>query len=109
MQKSKIITFIGFSIKARKVKFGVNAVKTLKGNVPLLIICHTASKNTVDECVGIAKKMSAKLIVSCAYPLEEVVSKPNCKLIAVTDVNLAKAVLDNLDSCFTEYSGGYDN
>ncbi len=108
MQKSKILTFIGFALKARKVKCGVNAVKTLKGSAPVMIICKTASANTFDEAVSLAKKLSAKLIVSNTYLVEDIVNKQHCKLIAIVDDGLATAVLNHLDSYFTEYSGGYD-
>ena len=107
MEKSKILTFIGFSIRARKIKCGVNAVKTLK-KAYVLIICSTASKNTFDESVSLAKKLSAKLIVCNGYVLADVICKENCKLIALTDEGLSKAVLEHLDGHFTEYSGGND-
>ena len=108
MQKNKIVTFIGFAVRARKIKCGVNAIKTIRSSAPVLVICKTASQNTFFEAVSLAKKLSAKLIVSNTYLIEEVVNKPNCKLIAITDKGLADAVLNHLDSCFTEYSGGYD-
>lgn len=106
MEKSKVLTFIGFAIRARKVKCGVNAVKTLKKAV-VLIVCKTASKNTFDESVSLAKKLNAKLVISNDYAIADVVGKDNCKLIAVTDVALGKAILEHLDGHFTEYSGGY--
>ena len=106
METSKILTFIGFSIRARKVRSGVNAIKTLKGGVPLLILCHTASDNTLKDAVKLSKKLSARLVISKTYKIEDVIKKEHCKLIAIQDNSLAKAILDNLDCHFQEYSQG---
>ena len=75
---------------------------------PEVIVCSTASKNTFDESVSLAKKLSAKLIVCNGYVLADVICKENCKLIALTDEGLSKAMLEHLDGHFTEYSGGND-
>lgn len=107
LEKSKVLTFIGFALKSRKVRCGVNAVKTIKGKVNLLILCKTASKNTYDDAISLAKKLSAKLVISNDYLIEDIVNKECCKLIAIEDEGLAKAIIEHLDSHFTEYSGGY--
>ncbi len=105
MGKTKAFTFIGFAIKARKVKMGVNAVNTLK-KAELLIVCSTATENTLKEAVSLSKKLLAKLLVLNDIKLEEVVFKENCKLIAITDKALSKAILDSQDSHLSEYFGG---
>lgn len=104
MEKSKPLTFIGFALRARKARSGVNAIKTLKGNVFVLIICETASKNTFDEAVSLAKKFNVPLVVSKTYKIEDLVKKENCKLLAIQDESLGNAVLQNLDSHFQKYS-----
>lgn len=103
MEKSKILTFIGFSIRARKLRAGTNAIATLK-KAKLLIICATASKNAFDEAVKLCKKLNAPLVVSKTYKVEELVKKENCKLVAIQDESLGNAILQNLDEHFQEYS-----
>ncbi len=105
MEKTKAFTFIGFAIKARKVKMGVNAVKTLK-KAELLIVCSTATENTLKESVSLSKKLNSKLLVLNEVKLEEVVFKENCKLIAILDKALSKAIIDSNDSRLSEYFGG---
>ena len=107
MINSKPITFIGFAIKARKVRFGVGAVSTLKPKVPLLILCDTASDNTKNDAVKLSKKLHSTLLIATGVKVEEIVYKEKCKLIAITDEGLAKAIIENLDCHFTKYSGGY--
>ncbi len=99
--KTKAETLVGFAIKSRKCKMGVNAVATLK-TAELLILCPTASQNTVKDAVKLAKKLSAKLYVS-VKTLEDVTFKENCKLIAITDKNFAKPIMELSDGSFTEY------
>lgn len=102
MGRSKIETFIGFSIRAGKYRLGVNAVATLK-SAELLIMCHTASENTVKDVLKLSKKLKVEIIVYNFGNLEDLTGKANCKLMAVTDKSLAKAIIDNLDENFTKY------
>ena len=106
MEKNKVSTFIGFAVRARKVKCGVNAIKTIKGSVPVIVICKSASENTVSDVVSVAKKLSAQIIISNDYLLEDIVHKENCKVVAILDKALATAILEHLDAGFTKYSGG---
>ena len=97
----KIISYIGFAIRARKVKLGVNAAGTAKqGMIKLIVLCHTASENTVKEAISIAKKHHAKIVLSKTYSVEDIVYKQNCKLVAILDKGLAKAISDNLNEHF---------
>ena len=100
---NKIATYVGFSIKSRNCKMGVNAVATLK-NAEILMLCHTASENTKKDAIKLANRFRAKLIISRKYTLADITFKDNCKLLAITDKSLAKAIIDNLDTDFTEYS-----
>ena len=106
MEKNKVVTFIGFAVRARKVKCGVNAIKTLKGSVPVIVICKSASENTFNDVISVAKKLSAQVIISQEYLVEDIVHKENCKVVAITDKALATAVLEHLDAGFTKYLGG---
>ena len=105
MEKSKAFTFIGFAIKARKVKMGVNAVATLK-RAEILIVCHTASENTVKDAVSLAKRLNAKLYMLNEVNLSDVTFKDNCKLIAITDKPLSEAIIKSDERRLVEYSGG---
>ena len=105
MEKSKAFTFIGFAIKARKVKMGVNAVATLK-RAEILIVCHTASENTVKDAVSLAKRLGAKLYTLNEVNLSDVTFKDNCKLIAITDKALSEAIRKSDERRLVEYSGG---
>ena len=97
----KTVSYIGFAVRARKVKLGVNAAMTAKpGMIKLVVLCHTASDNTKKEAISIAKKHHAKIVLSKTYPVAELVYKENCKLIALLDKGLSQAILNNLNEHF---------
>lgn len=97
--KSKAETFIGFCVRARKCKIGMNASCTLK-KAQLMIVCHTASENTVKEAKKLAVKLHCELLMTKTKTLEEMTHKQNAKVMALTDQALSKAILDNSENDF---------
>lgn len=97
--KSKSSTFIGFAIRARKFRIGMNAVQTLK-SINLLIVCNTASDNTKTEAEKVAKKYRCPLIITKTEKLEDITHRENAKVMAIADKALAKAILDNIENDF---------
>lgn len=105
MQRSKVLTYVGFAIRSGNLRTGVNAISTLR-RADLLVVCKTASSNTVKDAESLAKKFNCPLVLS-GTSVEEITGKENCKLMAVTDESLAGAIMNNLDDNFTVISGGY--
>ncbi len=103
MIKSKVDTFIGFSVKSGNVTFGGDAIARLRGGVYALIMCNTAAKNTQKLAIKYKSKFFCPLVV-CYSGLENAVNKVGCKLIAIRDKNLAKAITDNLDGNYKLYA-----
>lgn len=103
--QSKVLSYIGFAIKAGKVRTGVNVARTLKKSAPLIILCGTASENTVEEAKSIAKKLHSKIIVTSGIKVEDIFYKQNCKLAVITDKSLAGAILSNTDEQFVLLGG----
>ena len=99
--KTKAQTFIGFAIRAKKYRIGMNAVQTLK-SINLLIVCCSASENTIKEAQKVASKYHCPLIITNEIKLEEFTFKENSKVMAITDKALAKAILDNCKNDFTQ-------
>ena len=60
----------------------------------MLILCRSAAKNTRHEAENLAKRRRLPLIV--LEDLQSYVGKENCKICAVLDANLAKAVLEQI-------------
>lgn len=88
MAQSKVRSYIGFCIKARKITLGANAIGTLSSGVYLLILDKNAAKNSLRFALKYKRKFDCPLIL-CNEKLEDVVCKKECKLAAIRDRNLA--------------------
>ena len=105
--KGKPYSYIGFAIKARKLRTGITAVGTLNKDVYLIILCSTGEKNARKEAEKLAEKHKAPLVESLKFTLEAITGKENCKVAAVTDEHLAQAITDNLGDDFKLLNGGH--
>ncbi len=99
--KTKLETFIGFVMRARAFKIGVNAVATLK-RANLILVCKTASENTVKDALKLARRFRCKTLRSVNKSLSEYVYRDNAKVMAITDAKLTQAILANADEEFIE-------
>ncbi len=105
MAQSKVRSYIGFCIKARKITLGANAIGTLSSGVYLLILDKNAAKNSLRFALKYKRKFDCPLIL-CNEKLEDVVCKKECKLAAIRDRNLADAILNGGDTNYELYTEG---
>ncbi len=98
-QKTKLETFIGFAMRTGKYKIGVNAVATMK-RAHLMLVCRTASENTVKDAEKLAKRFGCILYISVSRNLEEFTHRENSKVMAIADKGLAQAIIDNSENDF---------
>lgn len=104
-EKIKAAAYIGFAIKSGKLIRGFDALDRAK-KCELILVCQSASENALDKAQTIKKRLGCELIKTCGFTIEELVHKENCKIVGITDKNLAKAVLDNKEENFSLVSGG---
>lgn len=97
---SKPLTYLCFALKANKLRTGINAINTLKGGVYLVILSKDGEKNAVKEAKKIAAKFNCPIVQTQSVTLAEFTGKENCKVAAVTEENLAKAITENLGEDF---------
>ncbi|MBQ7373568.1 MAG: hypothetical protein IJW64_03295 [Clostridia bacterium] len=95
MQNNKIFSYVGFAKRALKLKAGTNAIKTLKKDVYLMIACQTASPNALKEAIKLSEKFGCPLFVTSGFTVESLINKENCKLVAILEPELAKAIIKN--------------
>ena len=106
MQRSKAEGYIGLCMKAGKLTCGFNAIEIQRGNTYLLLLCATASENAKKSARKLSVKFGCPIFLTEGKTLEEIIGKPNCKLAAVRDENLAKAIVASADEEYRIYSGG---
>lgn len=90
--ESKLITYLGFSIKAGKITFGIDRMEKLR-KAKLLLYDEDLSDNSKKQANKFAAGWCCPVIVCKEIPLAELLHKKGCKAAALTDENLAKAVL----------------
>ena len=105
--KNKVFSYLGFAIKSGNLKIGINAIYTLKTRVYLLILCKSGAVNAVREGEKLKNSFGCPMLITKTFTLEELTGRENCKLAAITDENLASAIIANSEQDFTEYSGGH--
>lgn len=103
---SKALRYIGLCIKAGKLTCGFNALEAEKKNVYLLIMCASASENARKSALKLKNKFGCELLIYTGGLLEDVTGKPNCKIAAVREKNLAGAILSVSGDDLKIYSGG---
>ena len=106
MINNKVKSYIGFAKRSRKFKAGTNALKTVKKDLFLLIICKTASQNTLKEAEKLSERFNCPLIQTVNQTVEEIADKENCKLVGILQRELAKAIILNAGEDFKTISGG---
>lgn len=108
MEKSKIETYLGFCIRARKIIFGVEMIERQKKGVYLLIVDGSIGKNSLKPTLQAKERFGCPLLETTAGGLGETLHRPAVKAVAITDNNLAAAILSVVDSepQFKFYSGG---
>lgn len=105
MVKSKINTYIGFCIKSRKIALGSGAIDALRGGVYLLIVDDGAANNTKKLALKFQNRFQCPLLI-CKSGFEEAVNRAGCKIAAVRDGELAKAIVQSKEDNYELYSGG---
>lgn len=93
----QIKTYIGFSIKSNQIVIGQDRLKASKDKIELIIYCQTASENLVN----LAKNQSIKHKCKCVMlddSLENYTGKVGCKIIGLTNISLAEAIIKQLQN-----------
>jgi len=108
LEKSKIETYLGFSIRSRKIIFGAEMIEKQRKGVFLLVMDGSIGKNSLKSIVNAQARLGCPLYITDEGALAEWVHPPAVKSAAITDKNLASAMISSADSepRFKLYSGG---
>lgn len=101
--RSKVETMIMFAQKSGEILYGYDKIKVAK-KVEIVLADKTMSEKSLKEIKFLCQKNNIKLIL-CEEALEQKVNKKNCKLIGITNRNLADGILNNLSESY-ELVGG---
>ena len=108
MERSKLQSYLGFCIRARKIVFGVDNIETERRGVYLLISDETLGESSFKTMLNARQKFACPLLIAEKEVLGEVLHRPAVKAVAIKDKHLAEAVKNAAESepQFKFYSGG---
>ena len=92
MKIGKVKSYLGFAIRSGKVIFGVDKLFESKKRAQLILICSAQNDKVTNKVVRYAKTENIPCIKLKDLVLGELVSRDNCKVIGILDLNLAQAV-----------------
>lgn len=92
---SKIKTYIGFAIKSRKIRYGVDDILKLK-SASLILVSESLADSGMKKIEGFAERKQIELIKFSEEEFLELIQNTSIKATAILDENLAEAIKKNL-------------
>ncbi len=93
MQTNKVFSYVGFAVRAGKVKIGIDNVLSAK-KVPYVVLYDkTLAENSKKKLLSRCENVNPTFCVD----MDDVFPGKGCKVLGITDRNLAKAIIDNLE------------
>lgn len=89
----KVQTYIGFAIRKGSVVFGCDSISRYRKKMYLLLATPSLSENSLKILRDAAEK---KQILLLQIDECDILSKRNCKALAICDKSLADAITRNL-------------
>ena len=108
MTNSKIQTYLGFCIRARKIAFGTDDLEKRTKGVFLILSDGGLSPNAFKIVLTAKERLNCPLLITEKGLLGELLHRYGVKAVSIKDKNLATAILSAADgeSEFKLYSGG---
>ena len=94
-QISKIKTYIGFAIKSREIKYGVDDIIKMR-NPKLILASHVLGESSLAKLNKFAQTKNMEVILLDSAVFLELMQNENIKAIAIDNENLAEAINKNL-------------
>ncbi len=107
MEKSKIETYLGFCVRARKIIFGVDEVSKQRKSY-LILVDEGLGESSQKEVRKTWERLRCPTYVVERDALATLLHRSGVKVVSIQDKNLAMAILSVVDSepQFKLYSGG---
>lgn len=100
--QDKIQTMLNFAIRAKKTVYGVDNIVVSK-KAKVVVVCKTLSQRSLKRLLCEATRIP--ILRTVTYELEYLAHKSG-KAIAVTDSNMAKEILKNINNDYELISEG---
>ncbi|MEG1581893.1 MAG: hypothetical protein RR334_01890 [Clostridia bacterium] len=94
MKTNNIVCYIGFAIKSSHCIFGIEDIIAKRKRKHLIIVSSSLAEKPLVKLKEFAVEYKIPLLIT-TQSLEDMVHKVGIKVIAITDKNLAEAILKN--------------
>lgn len=91
----KVKSYIGFAIKSRKIKFGVDDILKLK-TADLILVSDSLAESGLKKIKVFALNKSITMRMLGEDQFNELIENTSIKVAAILDINLAEAIKKNL-------------
>lgn len=101
MMKDKVLNYLGLAARGRMLAIGYNTCMFMMGKrkVKLVVLASDLAENSMKKMLSLVKRNNVPYIV---YGTKEVLSqrtgKEDSGIFGITDENLAKAILVEIDN-----------
>jgi ribosomal protein L7Ae-like RNA K-turn-binding protein len=99
LKDKKYLTYLGFALKSGKCTVGSYACESALrlGKIKVLLCSDGASQRTAEKYQRLCAEKGVPFYVVEGEDLRRATGKTDVNLFAVSDQNLAKAMIDNLN------------
>ena len=98
MKTDKVVSLLGFAIKAGKTVFGTDSIERYRKKKHLIFICNTMSEGSKEKLIRANK--GTPIVVCRDSSLEEITHRQGLKALALTDRQMAEALLNNINESY---------
>lgn len=91
----KVVSYIGFAIKSRKIKYGVDDILKLK-KASLILVSETLTESGMNKIQNFAANKKIEVIKLNSDEFGKIIQNISIKVTAILDDNLAEAIKKNL-------------
>jgi len=95
--KDKLKAYLGFAIKSGKILFGYDKLFESKKIPSLVLICSTLNEKNTNKIKLFCEERNIKCIKLNNIILGELLSRDNCKVIGICDLNFTKVICHELE------------
>ncbi|MBQ8291656.1 MAG: hypothetical protein IJX88_04000 [Clostridia bacterium] len=98
MKNGKLVTYLGFCIRARNIVFGVDDIDAQRKGVFVLLCDNALGASSVKTLQKAKERLGCPVIAIRAGMLGEYLNRPAVKAVGIKDKNLASAILKEAEN-----------
>lgn len=95
LEINKAKSYLGFAIKSRAIKFGVDDIIKMK-SAKLIIVSDELKESSEKKVLSYSQKNNIELLKLTLDDFQKLLDNNNIKAVAITDENLAAQIKKNL-------------